>query len=87
MQATLEAIKTSNVGGRWATDAKGTEKPSGAWHQEVSIATKRRRSAPERVEAIRLFRGNVYVGDVVIGRHFPLRFQIVPILVTSTLRY
>lgn len=35
MQATLEAIKTSNVGGRWATDAKGTEKPSGAWHQEV----------------------------------------------------
>lgn len=35
MQATLEAIETSNVGGRWATDAKGTEKPSGAWHQEV----------------------------------------------------
>lgn len=34
MQATLEAIKTS-TGGRWATDAKGTEKPSGAWHQEV----------------------------------------------------
>lgn len=34
MQATLEAIKTS-TGDRWATDAKGTEKPSGAWHQEV----------------------------------------------------
>lgn len=38
MQATLEAIKASNVVGRWATDAKGTEEPSGGIRKS-SIAT------------------------------------------------
>lgn len=86
VQATLEEVKTRNVGGRLATDAKEAEKPSGGIRKS-SIATRRRRSAPGRVEAIRIFRGNVNLGDVVIGRHFPFRFQIVPIRVTSTLRY